>query len=206
MLLTVALQLGSSQVVAPVATRQIQPEYPADFKAFLIDPARIEVQVDEKGEPFALRSLSSLPDNVVRALFNWRFTPGTKNGHRASFNLYLNLPIQRRISQYLEHSSRSALERVSLPNYDKDVSAVNPKKAAALEKNLIDDPENIKQRAAWLGESYALAAFGENNPDADHARAMLAATNDQRVILSALAAVTSTGRFSIRLESYLPHT
>jgi hypothetical protein len=308
--------LRSQVLVAPVASQKTEPEYPPDLKAFLVDPARIEVQVDEKGKPFALRSASSLPDNVVQALADWRFTPGTKDGKRASFNVFLNVPIRRSMGQYLAHSSRSSFEHFPLSDYKKSAALLTPEKAADLERDLKEDRESVEGRAqllayyegrndkdavqirfsqiswlirnqpeaqvlgtpaaliasgapstsadydrvhdlwmdqvsrnpdnplvlahatyylrksdpkqaeelllrvanrvsgaaAWLGDVYALAALGVRGVDlehpepaseisdekakenATHARAMLAAASDQRVILSALATLTSTGR------------
>ncbi|MGA2715281.1 MAG: hypothetical protein ABSG41_19445 [Bryobacteraceae bacterium] len=66
---------AQQQFEPPVPEKQLQPEYPADLKSFLIYPAKVEMVIDREGNPFSLKATSSLPDNVVEALSRWRFRP-----------------------------------------------------------------------------------------------------------------------------------
>ena len=75
----VGLGILNAQIVPPVLIDKTEPEYNADFKNYVVDPARVQMIVDERGNPFALNSTTSLPDNVVQALAKWRFRPGMKN-------------------------------------------------------------------------------------------------------------------------------
>src|ERR1700691_1945986 len=58
------------------------------------------------GAPFELDAVAPLPDNVVRALVQWRFQPGTRDGQPAAYAIGLNVPIHRPITAGMEFSLR----------------------------------------------------------------------------------------------------
>lgn len=86
---------------APVVESQVQPQYPANLKSFLIESARVEVVIDQQGVPFSVKSATSLPDNVVQALAKWRFRPARGNGAPVGYRVGILVPIHREIGEMI---------------------------------------------------------------------------------------------------------
>ena len=161
------LGILNAQIVPPVLMDKVEPEYSANFTSFVLDPARVQMVVDERGNPFALTSTSSLPDNVVQALSKWRFRPGTKNRSYTSFTLVVNVPVRRPLSDYLQSAGRPSYLTDGLSQVPKDTRArLTPATAAEIEKKLKDNGESVDVRTELL----AFAA-NRNDPDAVEMRA-----------------------------------
>jgi hypothetical protein len=94
-------------VVPPALTQPIEPRYSAELeKTFLIDHAKIEVDVDREGHRFALASSSAIPDAVVQALSGARFKPGTRNGKPVPFKVELTMAVRSPLSTTVEQNLR----------------------------------------------------------------------------------------------------
>lgn len=146
-----SLGVLNAQIVPPVLIDKVEPEYSADFTNFVLDPARIQMVVDDRGNPFALTSTSSLPDNVVQALSKWRFRPGTKNRSYTSFTLIVNVPIRRPVSEYLRNAGRPSYLTDALSQVTKDARAsLTPATAAEFEKKLKENEESVEGRTQLL--------------------------------------------------------
>ena len=147
---------------APEIVKQVPPEYPADLKSFFIDVARVQVIVDPQGIPLSLISNTGLPDYVVQALSQWRFRPAPKSKTGAGYAVTVRLPIRRPVGDMIGgmgrfwHASRKAVDDAFAAAKDLDET-----RAAALEKDLAANPDNLNARLSLL--AFAAAASG---PDA----------------------------------------
>jgi hypothetical protein len=90
-----------------VVESQVQPQYPANLKSFLIESARVEVVIDQQRVPFSVKSAPSPPDNVVQALAKWRFRLGRRNGAPVGYRVGILVPIRREIGEMIGRMSRS---------------------------------------------------------------------------------------------------
>ena len=156
---------------APVAIHQEEPEWGAiQHDSYVVDPATVELVIDSDGIPFSLAGLSSLPDNVVKALSQWKYRPGKKNGSNVAFSLVLVVPVRRPINPAMERS----LRRTWRPSYDlekalKAGEAADAAGAARLEQDLEKDPHNENARATLLAHA-ANESVAANQDDARKAR------------------------------------
>lgn len=89
----------------PVLITKVEPDYESST-AYLIDVAELELTLDDRGVPFALKSSVGLPDNVVRALSQWRYRPYKKSGHAVPCALKMNFTFRRPITPVVEHAIR----------------------------------------------------------------------------------------------------
>lgn len=109
LLLTLVLPLPLSSAERdqlPTVLKKVEPEYGPQISGFFVDPTDVEITIDQTGVPFALKSSSGLPDNVVQALAQWRYRPYRKNGHDVAFSTKLIVPIRRPITPAIEQNSR----------------------------------------------------------------------------------------------------
>ena len=151
LILILTTGLANAQVVPPTLLQRVEPEYSPDLKTYLIDPARVEMAIDTKGDVAALSSDTSLPDNVVQALRKWRFSPGTNNGKRDFFAMVVSVPLTRSIDRYLNHTiSPYAPNQHHLPSRSQVAGILTPEKALNLEQKLKDNPESVDQRTELL--------------------------------------------------------
>jgi purine nucleosidase len=137
-----------AQVVGPEIIQKVLPEDDATLAHYLIDPTRVEVSVDDAGNPFALSADAGLPDNLVRALGKWRFRPGTKDGKKVPFALFVDTQVKRPVDRYL-----SIVERVSErpPRHSNFGNPrITPENAAELEQKLSDDEDSEDGRSRLL--------------------------------------------------------
>jgi hypothetical protein len=147
---------AQEQIQPPVLEKQVEPDYPADLKLFLIEPTRVEMVVNQEGIPFSLKSATGLTDNVVQALAKWRFRPARKNGAFVASAVTIFVPIHRPIEVMMGRmvrfwsTSKDMMEAFAAAK-DLDVG-----KAAKLEEDLTGNPENLKARLTLL--AYATAA------------------------------------------------
>jgi len=133
----------------PVAEKQVEPVYPDDLKSFLVEPVRVEVVIDEQGIPFALKSATGIPDNVVQALSAWRFHPARMNGKAAASAVAVLIPIHRSMDRAsaMARSSRSSKELSDAFTAAKDL---NEEKAVRLEEDFRDDISNVTSHLTLL--------------------------------------------------------
>jgi hypothetical protein len=88
---------------------KVEPDWGSLTKNFIADTASVNLVILPSGEPFSIESTTSLPDPVVRALAQWRFTKTSK-----AFKITVKVPIRREISGYFE-----ILQQVSFdPGFD----------------------------------------------------------------------------------------
>jgi TonB family protein len=144
---------AQDQIEAPVAESRVQPQYPANLKSFLIEPARVEVVIDQQGVPFSLKSATSLPDTVVEALAKWRYRPARRNGVPVGYRLTILVPIHRPIEEMVSRMSRSW-------SFSRDMNAafaagrdLDSSKTARLEKDLTRNPADLNARLTLLAYS-----------------------------------------------------
>jgi purine nucleosidase len=153
--------ISRAQVVAPQVIQKVEPQDDPDLKSYLIDPTRVEVTVDDAGDPVFLRSTVGLPDNVVRALAQWRFRPGTKDGQRVGFVVFADAQVRRPIDRYL----RIATNRSGKPGVrpHNGFAPLSPETAADLERSLGDNEASMDGRTQLL--RYAVEQNGESIVD-----------------------------------------
>ncbi len=144
---------AQDRIEPAVAERQVEPQYPADLRSYFIEPARVDVVVDQQGFPFSVKSVTSLPDNVVQALSNWRFRPARRNGDPVGYMVRILVPIHRPIEEMVGRASRSW-------NFSKEVNDVfaaakdvDSSAAARLQENLAANPDNLSARLELLAYS-----------------------------------------------------
>lgn len=164
-LLSQAVVHGQKGTTPPVAIHQVEPEWGAiQNDSYVVEPVNVEMVIDSDGIPFSLTALASLPDNVVKALSQWKYRPGKKDGSNAPFSIVLILPVRRPINPGMERSIR----RTWRPSYDlekalKAGEATDAAGAARLEQDLEKDPHNENARATLL--AYAAKEGVATNPD-----------------------------------------
>lgn len=92
----------------PVLVTKVDPDYRSLQTGYVADIAEIEVTLDARGVPFALKSSVGLPDNVVEALRQWRYEPLKKNGHASASLIKMTFPFRRAMTPVLERTIRPA--------------------------------------------------------------------------------------------------
>ena len=147
--LCAGLEAQATRDEPPVAEKRVQPVYPADLTSFLMEPVRIEVVIDDQGIPFALKSTTGMPDNVVHALSEWRFHPARKNGQAVASAVALSIPIRRSMDRAggLIRSWSSSKDVSDAFAAAKDL---NHDKAARLEEDFRDDISNVTSHLTLL--------------------------------------------------------
>jgi TonB family protein len=156
--------LGAQErVEAPLVDKQVLPEYPADFKSFVVDNARVQLIVDPHGVPFSVISAPGLPDNVVQALSKWRFHSDRGSAAAAGRSVTIRIPIRRTIGEAIEgvgrfwHPSRRAVDGAFASAKDLDDA-----RAATLEQDLASvpaaAPEALNGRLSLLAYATSSAA------------------------------------------------
>jgi hypothetical protein len=143
----------AGQFEPPVLEKKVEPVYPADLKAFLVQPAKVEIVVDDTGTPFSLKSSVGLPDLVVQALSAWRFRPARDGGRYVGSSISLVVPIKRpmegsgRMARNWWHPSQEDADAFKA---GKDLDSAG---AAKLEESLKLNPDDRKSRILLLGYS-----------------------------------------------------
>ena len=157
---------------APVATRKVNAEYPPELAtSYIVDTVAVRMTVAPDGTPWDLNAVAPLPDNVVRALAQWRFDPGTHDGQPVAFTVGLNVPVRRPITHALELSLRRRWSTWNKEINDaiKAGAALDAAGAAQLEQGLAESPASLPARISLL--TYFAKASGSANADAVKSRA-----------------------------------
>ena len=163
--------------IPPVAVRQIDPEYrPELSKSFLVEPVRVDIVIDSRGDPVALSTPASIPDNVVQALSQWRYKPGRKDGVAVPFTISLVVQVKRPLDANSEGGLRRRWrpDTRGLANALKDGTGFSPADVLGLEENLRSDLVNVETRASLL--VYAVEAGPRESQDRIALRERLIAT------------------------------
>lgn len=159
-------QAGSltAQTVLPEAVQKVEPEDDPNLAHPLTDPTRVEVTVDALGNPVFLRSTVELPDNVVHALAQLRFRPGTVDGNKAGFAMFVDARVKRSSDRYLATAFRQSDKPWVRPIYGK--AKLKPDTAAESERGLTNDEASVDARAQLLRYAVSSSAQG---PQGDRA-------------------------------------
>ena len=140
--------IAQGKIELPVLEKRIEPVYPASIGSSLIEPAVVEIIIDTEGVPFSLKSLTSLPDNVVEAISKWRFRPAKNNGTAVGYRLPTLIPIHRLAEDLQTRRSQNRLKEID----DAFVGAkqLDAAAAARLEQQLISNPNDVGVRLTLL--------------------------------------------------------
>jgi len=125
------------------ATNKVEPDWSNLPSGYLIERLQVNMDVTPQGEPFALlaKSGGSIPDNVVRALAQWRFKP------TPGFRTVLTVPIRVRLTPAIERSQRPLWQPPTpLFNATKAAADLDADKALQLLANLPqgEEPDNVR--------------------------------------------------------------
>jgi hypothetical protein len=160
--------------------RDFKPEYPPELsQVYVLDPVRVAIGLDSQGVPYSLHADAGLPDNVVVALSEFRFTPGKPTV------VPIIMPVRRAVDK---------AQVVEMRRWVLQKRAERPADFEKAEQELKSQIVRVRGAAALLGDLYALAAMGVATQDGElkhRARAALAATSDSRIILSAILTVSA---------------
>jgi len=168
------------QTVPPEIAKKVDPEYGAIPPDFVVDPASITLHITDHGDINALESYTSLPDNVVRALMQWKFKPGLTKGKPSPYSLVLTIAIRRSPSemQFLAFRPTSG-DFSEVGDTISEARRMTESKAREVAKELKNDANSAGQRARLIAYSAGvdsdewrkvhgdqLAWFVENEPGA----------------------------------------
>jgi TonB family protein len=93
--------VGAATTVAPVAVKEVKPEYPKDvLKSKVQGSVWLAIRVNTDGTVNAVRVTqplhSRLDAEAVKAARQWRFKPGTKDGKPVSVDTQLEMTFTTR--------------------------------------------------------------------------------------------------------------
>jgi hypothetical protein len=144
-----------------VITKQVDPDWGTLTSGYLLEQREIKLGVDAGGEPYSIQAKTAIPDNVVRALMQWRFKTGN---FVASLKFAVRVPLT------------PGLERAQTPRWTftapltaakKQASELDAAGAAQLLANLPNAEEPDNPRAVLL---FYFAGKGASDPGAAQAR------------------------------------
>lgn len=91
----------------PSILSKVEPNWGNLTDHYLLENVDVEVTLKPTGELDSLRALvSSLPDPVVQALAQWRFTAFRKSALEPNKKVFLRVPVRRKIDADLERAQR----------------------------------------------------------------------------------------------------
>ena len=97
-------QVSRAAETPAVLINKIDPNQGMSRVGVVFDSAEVELTVDQTGKPFAIQASEGLPDYVVKALEQWRYSPFKKNGHDVPFSSRMTIPIARALTPAIEKS------------------------------------------------------------------------------------------------------
>ena len=174
----VGLLPAQDRIEPPVAESQVQPQYPPELRSFLIEPAQVELTIDQQGVPFALKSATSLPDSVVQALAKWRFRPAKQNGVPVGFRVPILVPVHRPIAEMVGRMTRSWYFSKEVNDAFAATKDIDSAKAAGLEDDLKSFPANLRDRMMLL--AYARSGSGPEMLQTELRQLLWFAANDPK--------------------------
>ncbi len=135
------------QVKPAEPTNRVEPDWSNLSSGFLAERLQVDMAVTPQGEPFSLRAKTggAIPDNVVRALAQWRFKPSP------GFSTVLTVPIRVKLTPAVELAQRPRWSSPApLANAMKAAASLDPSQAAELLANLPQGEEPDHVRATLL--------------------------------------------------------
>jgi hypothetical protein len=92
---------------SPVLLTKVEPDWGDLPAGYLSERASVELTVLPSGIPFAMDAApGSLPDRVVRALAQWRFSETSDTTGHTVFLVLVTVPVRRKLEPDLEQSQR----------------------------------------------------------------------------------------------------
>jgi len=136
----------------PALENKVEPDWGDLTAGYLVDLVDVELAVLPSGEPFSLAAKQgSVPDPVVRALKQWRFSAYKKNGRPIGFAMAVKVPVRHKLDSDMEQSQRpvwhlpAELNDAIKLGYDLD-----PAKAALMQSNLPNGEAQENLRTSLL--------------------------------------------------------
>ncbi len=191
------LEWASSKDEFPTARKVVDPNAGRPTAGDIFESANVVLTVDEHGIPFSLESSVPLPNYVVEALEQWRYTPFKKNGHIVAFQTKVVVPVARKLTPLVERSLEpswcpSHLEAEAL----KKGCGLSKEQAQELEAELTEESKPDGPRTELLAYYTTEASKDPERAKAERAKLLtwLVEHDPQNDILgSALAVVNSAG-------------
>ena len=152
------------KVEPPVLETRVEPTYPPQSEIYVAVPTRINIVLDAKGVPFSLKPDDPIPDNVVRALAEWRFRPAKVNGQAHAYQVGYAVPIHRPLTAYASRSPRRWYESKEMKTAMERAQSLDSTGAAALAHSLNSNAKRMEDRLA-------LIAWGKTTAGEDAAAA-----------------------------------
>ena len=154
-LLLPVVATAQDKIEPPTFEKRIEPEYPADLRSFVIETAQVEIVIDQQGAPFSLKSMTSLPDNVVRAMSKWRFRPAKKNGTAVGYRLSVVMPIRRPVHKIGQTRSQKLARGKEMTDAFAAAKDLNLTDAVGMEQQLSPRADNVSAHLTLLAFSRA---------------------------------------------------
>ena len=166
-----------------MATKQVEPAYPPESSSWLVDPLVVEMVIDDSGTPYSVRSSAGIPDNVVRALMQWEFRPGKRNGKNAPFEMRLTIAVRKPLDEALVSTMRRLWYGGGDFNGASEIAAgLNQRSADAMERSIATDRNSVLQRSALLLWASALPGDSARNMKARQILALIQERPDAGVL------------------------
>ncbi len=144
-----------------VIAKQVDPDWGALTSGYLLEQREVNLGVDSAGEPFSIQAKTAIPDNVVRALMQWRFKTG-------NFIVPLKIAVRLPLTPSLERAQTPHWTFTApLTAAKKRASDLDAVQAAQLLGNLPNAEEPDNPRAILL---IYYADKGASDPAAARAR------------------------------------
>ena len=144
-----------------VIARQVEPDWGSLTSGYLLEQREVNLGVDAAGEPFSIQAKTAIPDNVVRALMQWRFKTG-------NFIVPLKIAVRLSLTPWLERAQTPRWTFTApLSAAKKHASELDATQAAQLLANLPNAEEPDNPRAILL---MYFAGKGAADPGAAQAR------------------------------------
>ncbi len=94
----------SAEDKPPVLLTKVDPNEGQSKAGVIFDAAEVALTLDESGVPFSFESSAGLPEYVVKALEQWRYSPYKRNGRSVPFAVKLSVPVARRLTAQVERN------------------------------------------------------------------------------------------------------
>ncbi len=144
-----------------VIGKQVDPDWGSLTSGYLVEQREVSLGVDSAGEPFSIEAKTAIPDNVVRALMQWRFKTG-------NYIVPLKIAVRLPLTPSLERSLTPRWTFTApLAAAQKQASDLDAAQAAKLLANLPNAEEPDNPRAILL---IYFAGKGASDPGAAQAR------------------------------------
>ncbi len=142
-------------------TRRVDPDWGTLTSGYLVEQRQVDLGVDSAGEPLSIEAKTAIPDNVVRALMQWRFK-------RGNFVVPLEIPVRLPLTPWLERAQAPRWTFTApFAAAQKKASELDAAQAAQILAHLPNAEEPDNPRATLL---IYFAGKGASDPGAAQAR------------------------------------